>query len=127
MKKLLLILVAFFTLSTTITYAQANNKKESVEVLSFHSKKRCATCLAIEALTAEVVKELNNPKVQLKDIDITVDKKTAEKYEVTWSSLILDKDGKKVDLTKMAFANARNNPELFKKELKKSINDLLVK
>lgn len=125
MKKLLLILVAFFTIATTTIYAQANKKTGNVEVLSFHSKKRCATCLAIEKLTAEVVKEMKNPKVQLKDIDITVDKKTAEKYEVTWSSLILDKDGKKNDLTKMAFANARNNPELFKKELKKAINDLL--
>ena len=45
----------------------------------------------------------------------------ADKYEVTWSALLLNKwrDGKETvtDLTRFAFANARTNPERFKAEL----------
>ena len=45
----------------------------------------------------------------------------ADKYEVAWSALLLNKwrDGKETvtDLTRFAFANARTNPERFKAEL----------
>ena len=45
----------------------------------------------------------------------------ADRYEVTWSALLLNKwrDGKETvtDLTSFAFANARTNPERFKAEL----------
>ena len=45
----------------------------------------------------------------------------ADRNEVTWSALMLNKwrDGKETvtDLTQFAFANARTNPEQFKAEL----------
>ena len=49
----------------------------------------------------------------------------ADKYEVAWSSLLLNRwrDGRETvtDLTKFAFANVRTNPKKFKAELRAEI------
>lgn len=104
--------------------------KDHVEVLSFHAKKRCITCLKIEELTKEVVnesfaKELKSGKLVFKNIDITKEKEVAKKYKVAWSSLILtlkkDKKEHFENLTTFAFAYARTKPLKFKNELKAKI------
>ncbi len=109
--------------------AEAANNKEGIaegtlKVMTFHAKQRCITCEAIEKLTSEVVAELNNSKIMLEVIDISDAAKEAiaDKYEVAWTSLILD-NGKKVNnLTEMAFKHAKNEPEVFKQNLKTEIN-----
>lgn len=87
------------------------------QVLYFHGKQRCITCNAIEKLTKEVVDSLASEKVVMKVIDITKDEVTADKYEVTWSSLILDRGGKVENLTEMGFGYAKNQPQVFKAKL----------
>lgn len=97
----------------------AGTQADGVEVLSFHAKRRCATCVAIEKLTREVVAENFAPqvadgKLRLRVIDISEDEASAERYEVTWSSLLLcrrDGGSEQVnDLTRFAFAKARTAP-----------------
>lgn len=116
--------------------SQLQDTGDRVEVLYFHGKKRCATCMAIEKNTKEVVEEqfadeLGNGTVVFRIIDISdpENEEIAEKYEVTWSSLFVSrwKDGKETyeNLTEYAFANARTSPETFKSGLTEKINELL--
>lgn len=111
-------------------------RKDCVEVLYFHSKQRCATCIAIENNTKEVVEgqfaeELKNGTLIFRSIDISEKENSeiAEKYEVTWSSLFVCKwkNGKETyeNLTEYAFANARTAPETFREGLAAKITELL--
>lgn len=99
---------------------------DTIEVLYFHSKKRCITCNAIESLTKEVVDSLANGKIIMKIVDISKDENEAiaNKYEVTWSSLIISGNGKIDNLTKMGFGYAKNKPEEFKAKLLESLNKI---
>ena len=110
--------------------------KDHVEVLYFHGKQRCATCIAIENNTLAVMKEnlaeqVKKGEVVFKVIDISKkeNEKIAEKYEVTWSSLFVVryKNGQEIaeNITQFAFGNARKSPEVFKEGLVKTINDML--
>ncbi len=110
--------------------------RDCVEVLCFHAKQRCVTCLAIEEGAKEVVEsefadELKNGDVVFKVIDISLDenKDLVKQYEVAWSSLLLVKwkDGKSTvkNLTVSAFANAWVAPEKFKNGLKEDIKKLM--
>lgn len=115
--------------------AEKQVKKDIVEVLYFHGKKRCATCMAIEEGTKDLMEstfaeKLKNGKLVLKSVDITEEETLADKYEVSWSSLIIvdyDKNGKEevANLTEFAFGNARTNPDKFKKGVAEQINRML--
>ncbi len=140
MKKTLLIVLAAVGLS-----ACGNNPRKTtadmpqsdcVEVLCFHGAKRCATCIAIENGVKEVIEtdfagQVSAGEVRFRIIDIAKpeNEALADKYEVTWSSLLLNRwrDGQETvtDLTKFAFANARTNPEKFKAELHAEIQKQL--
>ena len=68
---------------------EEQSKKDRVEVLYFHGKQRCATCMAIEKHAKEAIEmtfadELKNGTVVFKSIDISKaeNEKIAEKYEV---------------------------------------------
>lgn len=115
---------------------QSQVTKDRVEILYFHGKQRCATCMAIEknakeAIEAQFADELKNGTVVFRTIDISKaeNKETAEKYEVTWSSLFISqwKEGKETheNLTEYAFANARTAPDTFKAGVIEKINTLL--
>lgn len=111
-------------------------EKDRVEVIYFHGKQRCATCMAIEKNTKEVVNmlfanELKNGTVVFKTVDISTPEgeKIADKYEVTWSSLFVNKwkGGKETrnNLTEFGFGNARKNPDGFKMGLADKIRQSL--
>ena len=131
-RNLLLMAVSLFAMM-----ALAQTKvTDHVEVMYFHGKQRCATCMAIEKYAREVVEkeyanEKKSGKVVFKVVDISTEegKKTARAYRVTWSSLFVNgwKNGKETrnDMTKFAFKNARNNIEEFKKGVRGKIKELL--
>ena len=111
-------------------------EKDRVEVIYFHGKQRCATCMAIEKNANEVVNtlftnELENGTVVFKTVDISTPEgeKIADRYEVTWSSLFVNKwkGGKETrnNMTEFGFGNARKNPDGFKKGLADKIRQLL--
>ena len=128
-----------------IAPVQAQNKSKkaanksvapSVEVLYFHGKQRCATCIAIGNGTQEVLKssfqqQVKNGKVKFKEVDISTPdgEKLADSYRVAGSALYLTQhiNGKEYrnDLTSFGFATARTNPAEFKKQLKEKIVNLL--
>lgn len=96
----------------------------------------CATCMAIEENTQEVVNtlfsnEVKNGELVFRIVDISTaeGEALADKYEVTWSSLFVNKwkDGNESssDMTKFGFGNARNNPDKFKQGLADKIRQSL--
>lgn len=110
--------------------------KDRVEILYFHGKQRCASCIAIEqntktAIEANFAEELKNGTVVFKSLDISEpeNEKIADRYEISWSSLLICrwKDGKEksMNLTEFAFRNARSAPDVFKNELTKTIEEQL--
>lgn len=143
MKKVLFALMAIITLSSCgnnqnakAQEATKTNQKEYVEVLYFHGKQRCVTCNTIEKLTKEVLdndfaQQLKNGKVVFKVIDISTKEgeKIADKYEVTWSSLFINKwkNGKEIksNMTDFGFSYAKNSPDVFKEGVKKKVNEQL--
>ena len=111
-------------------------KRDHVEVLYFHGKQRCATCVAIERETTAVIEgqfadAVKSGAVEFQVIDITKaeNEAIADKYEITWSSLVIVKykDGKEEaeNLTAFAFANARSHPDEFRKTLTEKIEQSL--
>ena len=129
-KTFLLALMCLFALAVA---AQAQ-VKERVEVVYFHGKQRCATCMAIEKYAREVVSqdfadEQKSGKVVFKVVDIstTEGKKLAKSYRVTWSSLFINrwKDGKEQrgNITEFSFKNARKNTEEFKKGVRDKMKE----
>ena len=94
MKKLLIIFALMIGLMSCAsgenTASAKSPEKNRVEVIYFHGKQRCATCMAIEKNAKEVVNtlfanELKNGTVVFKTVDISTPKgeKIADKYEVT--------------------------------------------
>ena len=110
--------------------------RDHVEVMYFHGKQRCATCMAIEKYSREVVEkdfanEKKKGKVVFRIVDISTDEgeKMAKKYRVTWSSLFVNgwKAGKEKrnDMTQFAFKNARKNSDEFKRGVSGKIKELM--
>ena len=110
-------------------------KKDVVEVLYFYGAQRCATCMAIEkdarALVETAYAEpMRSGKLVFRLVDITKNEALADRYEVSWSALILvdyDKNGKEsaTNLTEFAFGNVRNAPDKFKEGLSAKIAEML--
>ena len=125
--------ILFILLMLIATAAMAQGRvKDHVEVVYFHGKQRCLTCMAIEKYAREVVdtdfaREKQSGKVLFRTVDITTPEgaKLAKKYRVSWSSLYINdwKGGKEKrnDLTSFAFKHARKHADEFKKEVKKTI------
>lgn len=110
--------------------------KDCVEVMYFHGKQRCATCMAIEKYAREVVEkdfanEKKNGKVAFRVVDISTAEgaKIAKDYRVSWSSLYVNgwTDGKEKrnDMTQFAFKNARKHTDAFKKGVSGKIKELM--
>lgn len=111
--------------------------RDHVEVIYFHGKQRCATCIAIEKNVREVVStrfadEVKDGKIVFRTVDISTPEGEvlADKYQVTWSSLFVNgwKDGKETrdNLTETGFRNIRNNLDAFKKNLSDKIRQALL-
>lgn len=118
------------------TTQEAVAATDGVEVLYFHGKQRCATCIAIEKHAREAVEAafadaVKRGEVTFRIIDISQpeNQALAEKYEVTWSSLFVVKHqgGKETaeNLTEFAFGNARKSPDAFKDGVIAAVNKML--
>ncbi len=148
MKKLFLtlsLILSVVSCGSTSTERGANSETKAavstadgVEVIYFHTKQRCITCMAIENLTVEVVEQTFSEQLKdgslrfvIVDISTPEGEKIADKYEVSFSALFTNswKGGveTKGDLTSVGFKYAKNQPEVFKTELTSKLNELLKK
>ena len=116
--------------------AQEDLRENRVELLFFYGAQRCATCHAIEDRSKELVEsvfaeDLASGLLVYRTVDMTTPEgeALADRYEVASSSLILSQhlgeEESVKNLTRMAFLNARKQPEVFKEDLSKEICDLL--
>lgn len=133
MKKLLFILIALISFASCSNKAESAKKEQVTEtdpeitqVIYFHGKQRCITCRAIEDLTRHVVDSLGGSKVIMKIVDISQkeNQDIASKYEVIWSSLVLDRNNHPDNLTEMAFSYAKGQPDVFKAKLVEAIQKI---
>lgn len=126
MKNILFLIIGALMLGSC---GNSNNQKESsnavvqselqdssmVYIYYFHGEKRCKTCNAIEEVVSNFYAEKysQNEKVLLKVFTIGQEQSKAleEKFEVSWSSLIISKSDSFTNITEEAFANAVNNPD----------------
>ena len=127
----------FVVMSLFAMVALAQTKvKDHVEVMYFHGRQRCVTCMAIEKNARDVVEkdfanEKKSGKVAFKVVDISTPEgaRIAKDYHVTWSSLFVNswKNGKekRSDMTQFAFKNARKHADEFKKGVSGKIKELM--
>lgn len=109
--------------------AKVNCKQQqpSVEVIYFHGKQRCATCLSIEKQARELINEVYASKVNFSVVDFSTEegKTMATDFKVSFSSLFVvsRKNGKeeRIDLSRIGFQYAKNDPEEFKRQLLEAI------
>ena len=141
MKRILWLALIVLISGFTVVYGQSKGIKKGqknavVEILYFHGKQRCATCIAIGNSSQEVINkffasEVKQGRVAFKEIDFSTPEgeKIADKYRVSSSSLFVNqwKNGREKpnDMTVFGFKYARNNPQVFKNGLKGKIEQLL--
>jgi hypothetical protein len=119
---------------------QKNQNKEvkpnDIEVLYFHGKQRCKSCVAIELRTKDMLnmyfaQEMKEGKIAFKTVDFSLkeNEPIADKYQIAFSSLLLVKHENEKetvkDLTDFGFSYAYKNPEMFMSGLKEEIDSLL--
>ena len=123
--------------ASTPDTATNENSDNHVEVIYFHTRKRCATCKAIEEATKEVInkdfaQQLNDGQLVFQVIDLGTSggEKVANKYKIAGTSLLVNSciENKivKNNLTTYAFSKALNSKTVFMDSLKTKINELLT-
>ena len=133
---ILLISCGNSTEKKTETASTDVKQADRIEVLYFHGAQRCVTCKAIEVNTKALLdslysNEIAAGKIVYKIIDISQkeNEEVADKYEVTWSSLFVNrwKNGTEEvnNMTEFGFTNAKSNPDSFKNGIKSKIDELL--
>jgi len=97
-----------------------------VLVVYFHNERRCATCMAVEEGASGVVKQYADSSISFHSylIGDPVSADIEKKYNIEGQTLIIVGKGQVIDVTNMAFMNARVKPETFKEEIKKQIDKL---
>ena len=104
---------------------------EKVQVYYFHFEHRCATCLAVESVSENALKDLYPEKVMAGDItfqSVNLDEKASEtladELKVRDQTLLIIKGENRKNLTNEAFLYARTNPEKLKGLIKESVDNL---
>jgi hypothetical protein len=138
MKKIVYLLLGLFFIACTNSNSNKTTDSfdenalfDSTQVVAyyFHGKQRCKTCVTIQQIAQETVQKkfTDLSKVKFVEIDFSEKKNDAiaEKYEISWSSLIIATKSEYVNLTDLAFANALTNPATLSDEIISTINTLI--
>lgn len=103
--------------------------KSKVKIYYFHGKQRCKTCVTIQKVAEEAFREnfAENNEVVFIEVDFSDKANTAlaDKYEISFSSLIIATATDHIDLTELAFSNALSNPDLLKQTVIDNTNKYL--
>ena len=105
----------------------SDSLRAPIEIMYFYGKQRCVTCRAIEQVVVELTQNelreaIASGQVHFRAIDWTQETALAERYEVAWSSLIIDCNGEITNLNEKAFTYARQQPDKLKEEILKLCN-----
>ncbi|GAF03674.1 nitrophenyl compound nitroreductase subunit ArsF family protein [Saccharicrinis fermentans] len=113
--------------STACCSSETNVQSSEVQAYYFHATRRCATCMAVEKVTAETLNEKYDGKVSFTSINREEDKENPllAKYKVEGQTLIVVKGDQVVNLTNVAFMNARTNPDKLQDKLVLTVEAML--
>jgi hypothetical protein len=131
MKKFIFLIISFF-----ICFAAIANNNITVEVFYFHADERCESDLQIEAECRNIIEtvfsnEIKEGKIVFKAINFMnpENKAIAEKFEIGWSTLLINKikngEEELINLNDFAFTNIPANPINFRKGFENQIKQLL--
>lgn len=137
--KFLLFVLASFAIASCMGKSGEKDNPSNVEgngepvtIFYFHGEHRCPTCIAVENETKAALEinlkrevEAGNVELQVINIDEAKSKQICERYGVYGSTLLLVKGDKSLNLTNMAFGNARRNPDKFREELANEVKKLI--
>lgn len=100
-----------------------------VKVYYFHGPQRCKSCLAIEEIARKVVAENFTDPTKVQFVEVELGDKTfselIDKYEIAWSSLVIEKGVLYTNMTDKGFAMALSDPEGLKSAIQDEINRYL--
>lgn len=132
-KRLLYLGLLALCLGAPVFAQKATETAKKLDIYYFHGHRRCATCLAVEnetrnLLSSDFKKELDSGilKFTVLNLEKTESQALVQKYGIWGSSLLLvNEQGQKVDLTGLGFKAARKKPEQFRAELRSIIQQQL--
>lgn len=115
---------------------QGESTTEKLHIYYFYGSHRCATCNAVETNLKQVMTDHFTENIKEGELLVSyvnwedeANKKLVEKHQIYSSSLLLVKKNngneEVIDFTEYAFANARKQPEQFRKTLQDSIQNIL--
>ena len=106
--------------------SSSSTTQAGVQVIYFHNQRRCATCMAVEEGAQTVVSDFKDSSITFISYQIGDPKSTEaeKKFEIAGQTLLIIGKGQILDVTNMAFLNARVKPETYKEELNKQISKL---
>lgn len=96
-----------------------------VEVLYFHATRRCPTCNKIEEIARNVVLQdysKSDVKFYAINFDEKENKKIADRYNISWSSLVITSGDKSEDITDLAFQVITTDPKQMTDRMKSIID-----
>jgi len=112
--------------TVTANEVQLDYSPQIVNLLYFHGTQRCKTCIAVGEIVQEVFTEQFSDNNNIVFTEVNTDdpkfKAIAEKYKISWSSLVISKGETITDMTDFAFANAIKDPDALRAEIAKVIN-----
>ena len=112
--------------AVTANEVQLDYSPQIVNLLYFHGTQRCKTCIAVGEIVQEVYTAQFSDNKNIVFTEVNTDdpkfKAIAEKYKISWSSLVISKGETITDMTDFAFANAIKDPDALRAEIAKVIN-----
>ncbi len=101
-----------------------------VAVYYFYGKMRCATCIDLQKFVEKTVEDefSDNDKVKYFEIDVSEksNQEIADKYEISFSSVILATKDNQVNLTMEAFDLLYKDPNTLKELIINETNNFLT-
>lgn len=106
--------------------ANKANDVDITQVVYFHNERRCATCMAVEEVSKELITLLDSASIAFHSYEIGTEEaaKLVKKLEISGQTLLVIGKDTTIDLTNSAFMNARVNPDQYKEELKNALESL---
>jgi len=112
--------------AVTADEVQLDYSPQIVNVLYFHGTQRCKTCIAVGEIVKDVVATQFPDNKNVVFTEVNTDdpkfKAIAEKYKISWSSLVISKGETNTDMTDFAFASALKDPDALRAEIASVIN-----
>ena len=86
---LLLLFTSYSSDAQNSSKTQTSSATTTIEMIQFHSENRCKTCMKIEELTKETLKEYSTISFSLVNVDDKKNARKAEQFEATGTALFL--------------------------------------